>query len=458
MKKGYLLVLATLIMLTTLGILVSSQAKVTSGDARYNLEGYSREKGNWVRGILKGWLEDNWVPYRLSMAKVVPGDFEITIQHDHEWTGSGGPDPGVDLCKSEPGDALYGEPLFWDEPTSTDFWIGYEDGTLLPISVTTVRIADLIEPNTIVIQYKSSFSVPSTYGGQNLYLYWMAHLAIGSSGWSGASLHAHTTATGKQDVPIAIPPSNVIYGYKFNDEDADGTWDSGEEGIEGWTIYLDGTYLGFPIHLESQTAPPPDAGRYEFRGLPDGTWTITEEVRTGWVSTTPSTYTVTVRRGKVKGPYNFGNVQLEPGIDVTKVANVEEVHVGDTVTYEYTLTNTGNCPLYNVLVVDDNGTPGDTSDDITLYSNGLTKGQVETFTYQRIVTASDTDPLVNVVTAEGYDELGQKVTDSASENVDILRPAIHVTKVANVDEVHVGETITYTIVVKNTGDSSLYNV
>ena len=42
------------------------------------------------------------------------------------------------------------------------------------------------------------------------------------------------------------------------------------------------------------------------------------------------------------------------------------VPVGSTVTWTYEVTNTGNVTLTNILVVDDNGTPGNTADDVTV--------------------------------------------------------------------------------------------
>jgi hypothetical protein len=49
------------------------------------------------------------------------------------------------------------------------------------------------------------------------------------------------------------------------------------------------------------------------------------------------------------------------------------VTAGDTVKYCYAITNPSSCaPLYNVKLVDDNGTPGDTGDDFTVTLSGLT--------------------------------------------------------------------------------------
>src|SRR5204863_39511 len=57
-----------------------------------------------------------------------------------------------------------------------------------------------------------------------------------------------------------------------------------------------------------------------------------------------------------------------PSIDILKTTNGTDdlcpiVAAGDTVTWAYAVTNTGDIDLTNILVTDDNGTPLDTSDD-----------------------------------------------------------------------------------------------
>ncbi len=66
--------------------------------------------------------------------------------------------------------------------------------------------------------------------------------------------------------------------------------------------------------------------------------------------------------------------QANPGIDIEKLTNgldadtlaaAASIAPGDTVTWTYVVTNTGNVPfsLSEVVIVDDAGTPGDSSDD-----------------------------------------------------------------------------------------------
>src|SRR6185369_12950530 len=60
---------------------------------------------------------------------------------------------------------------------------------------------------------------------------------------------------------------------------------------------------------------------------------------------------------------DFGYYAIRRGINIVKDASPITIISGQSVTYSYIVTNTGNVPETNVVVVDDNATPGNTSDD-----------------------------------------------------------------------------------------------
>jgi uncharacterized repeat protein (TIGR01451 family) len=153
-----------------------------------------------------------------------------------------------------------------------------------------------------------------------------------------------------------------------------------------------------------------------------------------------------------------------PGIALVKTAEPVEVNVGDNVTYTYTVTNTGNVPLANITLIDDK-LPGDIS-----YESGDENGDEllnngEEWVFEAIYTTSvdDLGTLVNYAEASGTYAPEQMVTASASASVSVLEPfiptpGIALVKTAEPLEVYVGDRITYTYTVTNTGNVPLGNI
>ncbi len=115
------------------------------------------------------------------------------------------------------------------------------------------------------------------------------------------------------------------------------------------------------------------------------------------------------------------------GIDLEKLTNGEDaddptgplLDVGSIATFTYLVTNTGDSDLSNVVVIDDAGTPGDTSDDFTpAFVGGDTDNDNildldEVWEYQaaRIVTAGQYTNIATV-TANPVDPDGGDVPDT----------------------------------------------
>jgi hypothetical protein len=128
---------------------------------------------------------------------------------------------------------------------------------------------------------------------------------------------------------------------------------------------------------------------------------------------------------------NFEDVSFTfSGIHIVKSSNGTDndgapgptVEVGSTVTFTYVVTNTGNVPLTNVAVVDDNGTAADTADDFNpTFTGGDTNGNGfldsnETWTYTATSIAT-TGQYTNVGKATGLPSDGSPaVSESNSDN------------------------------------------
>ena len=148
---------------------------------------------------------------------------------------------------------------------------------------------------------------------------------------------------------------------------------------------------------------------------------------------------------------------VNAGLKVTKKSDkTAAVKLGETITYTITVTNDGNVPYYNVKV----------SDPLTGLSESiatLAVGETQTFTTTYTATSKDilAGEIVNTVTAKADKVNGKEPTGSATvtdETADV-DATLTVTKTSDkTGAVKLGETITYTVTVKNDGNVPYYNV
>lgn len=146
---------------------------------------------------------------------------------------------------------------------------------------------------------------------------------------------------------------------------------------------------------------------------------------------------------------------------------------GDTITYSYTVNNTGNVPVENVTITDPGPTFNGNAGTGTLSAFSPTSAtipvsgsQVFTATYtlsQLDVdnSAGITNGVSNTANSSGA-SAGGVVANSNSSNAQTTitgGPNITVTKVASSDtNVPAGVTVTYTYVVTNTGNQTISNI
>jgi uncharacterized repeat protein (TIGR01451 family) len=149
---------------------------------------------------------------------------------------------------------------------------------------------------------------------------------------------------------------------------------------------------------------------------------------------------------------------LRPGITLAKTANPLQAHVGDEITYTFTVTNAGNTPLSNISVSDN------MVDEITYFSGDENANKIldtdETWVFTASYIASDSDPdvLENTAEVSGMDTLERTVTASDSVSVAILKPGIDLIKNASPHFVEEGDDIYYVYHITNTGNTPLADI
>ena len=160
------------------------------------------------------------------------------------------------------------------------------------------------------------------------------------------------------------------------------------------------------------------------------------------------------------GPDNHAEVTdeiaCEPRIRLQK-GGPALAHVGDTIRYVFSATNTGGIDLTNVELADP---MCDTAPTLTDDGDGdavLAVGEGWTFGCDHTIAASDGDPVHNRASVRGEHE-GGIVTDTDTHDVDVLHPGIDLEKTVTPTSGSAGTPIVYTYTVSNTGDTSLFDI
>ena len=156
-----------------------------------------------------------------------------------------------------------------------------------------------------------------------------------------------------------------------------------------------------------------------------------------------------------------------PALEITKTANKSDFALGENVTYDIKVANTGNVDLKNVEVTDD--LPAGLeffSTDHTLHSSSSTStGHLVWELGDLAVNASETIKVTAITTGGGQiintavadsDDTDPPVQDDATIFVAI--PALSIDKSTNETTVTLGSQFDYEIVISNTGNVPLTNV
>ena len=185
------------------------------------------------------------------------------------------------------------------------------------------------------------------------------------------------------------------------------------------------------------------------------------------------------------------NIPQQPSIEITKVSVENDggdgtMDVGDTIDYTLTVTNTGNVSLSNIVITDiltdGLGNPTDESANILLSAvNGssttialadvvLSPTDVATYTLTYTIDQDDMNSgrLSNMASVradcpDGTADCALDEIDIAVENELDQAPAMTLTKAAILNDggdgsLDIGDTITYTLTLSNTGNVVLTDV
>ena len=166
-----------------------------------------------------------------------------------------------------------------------------------------------------------------------------------------------------------------IQGSVWHDGDGDGVWHDGEEGLPGWTIYLDANQNSVWDLGEAHAIADAD-GNYAFKELLPDTYWVCELPRTGWVQSAPGEpdfcYEVTVAlgeraTGKDFGSYRFGSISGHVFAD-TNANGIEDTNERRLIGWSVYLDTNDNAEL-------DPGEPSTVTDSAGAYAfTGLAPG------------------------------------------------------------------------------------
>lgn len=157
-------------------------------------------------------------------------------------------------------------------------------------------------------------------------------------------------------------------------------------------------------------------------------------------------------------------VAQAPALTLTKSASPTTVSAaGQTVAYDFTVTNTGNTDLSDVTVTETSFTGSGTVPAATCPEPVLAPGASEVCTATYMVTQADVDggSVSNTATATGTPPTGDPVTTQPSTVVvhAAATPSLTLLKRASATELGLaGEVITYTFAITNTGNVTLSGI
>jgi uncharacterized repeat protein (TIGR01451 family) len=192
--------------------------------------------------------------------------------------------------------------------------------------------------------------------------------------------------------------------------------------------------------------------------LYSGDYVVSEQPVSGYSATysgdCDASGNVTIADGDAKTCTITNDDDAHPSIDVQKDASPSIISSGDVVTYTISVDNDGDDPISNLVVSDPDclAIAYVSGDDVN--PNVLDTNETWKYTCSTAVI----DDIVNTASAEGQGSEGGSASDSDTAEVDVIHPAVSLTKTPDKSIVAPGTVVVFTISVTNTGDTTLFNL
>ena len=154
------------------------------------------------------------------------------------------------------------------------------------------------------------------------------------------------------------------------------------------------------------------------------------------------------------------DIPVVPELTIAKDADKTSAKLNDVITFSVKVTNSGNVVLTDVIVADPMMENGQT------VIPSLAAGAEQTITYTHTVTAGDVaaGKVSNTATVSGTNPNGEDPADKtvtkevAVTDVPVQNPELTIVKTADRTVAKLGDIITYTITVENSGNVALTNI
>jgi len=140
---------------------------------------------------------------------------------------------------------------------------------------------------------------------------------------------------------------------------------------------------------------------------------------------------------------------IHPAIAIAKTPDTQMARSNDTVTFNITITNSGDVALANVTLTDIQ------APDCNKSIASLAAGASTSYACALVNVTAD---LTNSATVTAKPPVGPDVSATDTAFVDVIHPAITIAKTPHSQIVHSGDTVTFNITITNSGDAALANM